>query len=358
MEKIRLKDIADSLGISQSTVSRALNGHPKISRQTISAVHEKARELGGEPSALSRMNRGIMPVHIAVLCPYDIFFETVIAGMNAAAEEFGAHRLRIDYKFFEVYDVVEQTRQLREIASDEKYSGVAIAPAHSTMLDPIINQLTESGKRVITFNTDAPFSARSLFVGQDAPTASCIAAQLCGSQLRDGEDIVVVSSFSPTMALKERTDHFITFIHHNYPRLKVLGPFDFNDTIENARDIAEQVILMNKNIKAIYANNMVGTIGCARAVEMTGNKDRMFVVGYDGNEEIEQFIKDGVIFATLLQEPFRQGALTIRLLLKWLAESGRTDRKRVYVKNDLLMKSTMVMDRHLFEDIVTEAAML
>jgi len=341
MEKIRLKDIADSLGVSQSTVSRALDGSSKISEKTITAIRKKARELGYEPPTITRINRQAAPIHIAVLCPYDIFFETVIAGMNAAREEFKAFNVHIDYKFFAIYDVVEQTKQLREITADTHYNGIAIAPAHSVMLDPLIDELVENGKHVVTFNTDAPHSARSLYIGQNAFAASSIAAQICGSQLRQGEDVAVINSFSPTMALKDRTEGFLNFINNNYPFVKALGPFDFNDTIENARDITEQIILMNKDIKAIYANNMVGTIGSARAVEVTGNRGRILVFGHDGNDEIERFIKEGIIFATVLQEPFRQGYQSIRLLLKRLIYGTKPGRQYFYTKADLLMKSTL-----------------
>lgn len=46
MAKVTIHDIADALGISASTVSRALTDHPKISQKTKSAVGKKARELG------------------------------------------------------------------------------------------------------------------------------------------------------------------------------------------------------------------------------------------------------------------------------------------------------------------------
>ncbi|QZE14400.1 LacI family transcriptional regulator [Halosquirtibacter laminarini] len=46
MAKVRVSDIAQSLGISPSTVSRALNNHPKISTQTKKKIVDKAHEMG------------------------------------------------------------------------------------------------------------------------------------------------------------------------------------------------------------------------------------------------------------------------------------------------------------------------
>lgn len=346
MGKIRLQDIADSLGVSLSTVSRALEGNKKISEKTRNAILDKAKELGYDPPSVIRVHRKTDPVNIAVLCPFDIFFETVIEGMKAAIAELNLSNVNVDYRFFDTYDIVEQTKQLREITHDDSFHGVAIAPAHPMMLNPLIGELVEKGKKVITFNTDAPQSSRTHYVGQNAHMASSIAAQLCGAQLRPGEDIAIVNSFSPTMGLRERTEGFTGFIGENYPYLNVLGPFEFNDTIEAAKNVAEQVILMNKDIRAIYSNNMVGTIGCARAIEKTGNSGKIFVVGFDGNDEIERYVQDGIIFATVLQEPYNQGYQAIRILLKWLVYDINTEQKCFYMKSDLLMKSTLAILKH------------
>ena len=46
--------ISDRLGVSKSTVSRALAGHPGISKETRGRVTEVARELGYQPNAFAR----------------------------------------------------------------------------------------------------------------------------------------------------------------------------------------------------------------------------------------------------------------------------------------------------------------
>ncbi|QZT35561.1 LacI family transcriptional regulator [Halosquirtibacter xylanolyticus] len=46
MAKVRVQDIAEALGIASSTVSRALNNHPKISDKTKKKIVDKAHELG------------------------------------------------------------------------------------------------------------------------------------------------------------------------------------------------------------------------------------------------------------------------------------------------------------------------
>ena len=48
---MRLKDLAHHLGLSQTTVSRALNGYPEVKEATRRRVAEAAAELGYRPNA-------------------------------------------------------------------------------------------------------------------------------------------------------------------------------------------------------------------------------------------------------------------------------------------------------------------
>lgn len=51
---MKLKELADTLGLSQTTVSRALNGYPEVSEDTRSRVVEAARRFHYRPNASAR----------------------------------------------------------------------------------------------------------------------------------------------------------------------------------------------------------------------------------------------------------------------------------------------------------------
>jgi LacI family transcriptional regulator len=51
---MKLKDLADRLGLSQTTVSRALNGYPEVSEATRQRVHEAARKYHYRPNPSAR----------------------------------------------------------------------------------------------------------------------------------------------------------------------------------------------------------------------------------------------------------------------------------------------------------------
>src|ERR1044071_2408968 len=54
MAPMNLKELAGSLGLSQTTVSRALNGYPEVSEATRLRVAEAAKRLGYRANAHAR----------------------------------------------------------------------------------------------------------------------------------------------------------------------------------------------------------------------------------------------------------------------------------------------------------------
>ncbi len=86
-----IKDIAKELGISPSTVSRALKDHFEISTETIEAVKRVAKELNYQPNSLALSLRYSKSNTIGVIIPEIVhfFFSTVISGIEDIAQSKG-----------------------------------------------------------------------------------------------------------------------------------------------------------------------------------------------------------------------------------------------------------------------------
>ncbi|MEG2946498.1 MAG: LacI family DNA-binding transcriptional regulator, partial [Bacteroidales bacterium] len=88
---ITIKDLARILGISVSTVSRALKDHPDISQETRNNVQELARKMNYKPNAIALSLRQKKTKLIGVVIPQIIhhFFSCVISGIERIANENG-----------------------------------------------------------------------------------------------------------------------------------------------------------------------------------------------------------------------------------------------------------------------------
>ncbi len=88
---VTIKDIAKILGISPSTVSRALKDHPDISKATGEKVKSLAQEMNYRPNPIALSLKGRRSNVIGVVIPEIVhyFFSSVISGIEKVAKEHG-----------------------------------------------------------------------------------------------------------------------------------------------------------------------------------------------------------------------------------------------------------------------------
>lgn len=89
--QITIKDIARELGVSPSTVSRALKDNPDISQGTRDAIHKYAREHNYQPNVLALNLRTSRSNTIGVIIPQIVhhFFSCVLSGIEEVAAKAG-----------------------------------------------------------------------------------------------------------------------------------------------------------------------------------------------------------------------------------------------------------------------------
>ena len=91
--QVTIKDIAKELGISPSTVSKALKGHRDISTATKKAVKELAEKWNYKPDQVALSLKSGLSKTIGVIVPEIVhyFFSTVIGGIEDLAYDSGYH---------------------------------------------------------------------------------------------------------------------------------------------------------------------------------------------------------------------------------------------------------------------------
>ncbi len=89
--EVTIYDIAEALNISPSTVSRALNDHPAIRKETKEKINKYAREMGYQHNSFASNLRRKRTNTIGVIAPRldSYFMSTVIAGIEKVASESG-----------------------------------------------------------------------------------------------------------------------------------------------------------------------------------------------------------------------------------------------------------------------------
>jgi len=91
--QVTIKDIAKELGISPSTVSKALNDHPDISQVTKKVVRDLVEKWNYKPDPIALSLKSGLTKTIGVIVPEIVhyFFSTVISGIEDLAYDSGYH---------------------------------------------------------------------------------------------------------------------------------------------------------------------------------------------------------------------------------------------------------------------------
>jgi len=129
MKAVKLKDIAQILGVSVTTVSKALKDYPDISPETKQHVKILAEKLNYKPSALAVNFRNKETKIIGLIMPEIVhhFFSNVINGVIAEAEKNGY--LVITLQSNESYEL--EKKQI-ELLLDQRVDGIIASLSNET----------------------------------------------------------------------------------------------------------------------------------------------------------------------------------------------------------------------------------
>ncbi|MGQ9616158.1 MAG: substrate-binding domain-containing protein, partial [Spirochaetota bacterium] len=90
---------------------------------------------------------------------------------------------------------------------------------------------------------------------------------------------------------------------------------------EGGYDTMQQIMSAAPDISGAFFSSGREAVGAANAIKAAGKK--IYIVGYNGDPEELRAIKDGILHATVAQEPWLIGYESVRIL-KEILEEGKT----------------------------------
>lgn len=147
--QVTIKDIARELGISPSTVSRALKDHPDISVNTKNAVNELARKWHYKPNAVALSLRHSKSNVIGVIIPEIVhhFFSTIISGIEEVAQREGYNVM-----MFQSNESYEREVMNAQALYSSRVDGVLVSMSKETKDYEHFRELRDSGIPVVFFD--------------------------------------------------------------------------------------------------------------------------------------------------------------------------------------------------------------
>lgn len=152
-KKVTIHDIARMLNLTASTVSRALNNHPKISESTKELVRKKAEEVGYKPNPIAatlRTGRGKTLGMIVPRINRD-FISNVIAGAEQECRQRGYSLIICQSE-----EEVEREQEALRTLVQSRVSGIMISISAQTNTGKHLEAVINEGIPLVQFDRIRP----------------------------------------------------------------------------------------------------------------------------------------------------------------------------------------------------------
>jgi LacI family transcriptional regulator len=306
--QVTIKDIARELGISPSTVSRALKDHPDISPETKKAVNKLADELSYQPNAIALSLKHSRSFTIGVIIPETVhyFFSSVISGIEDVAYDAGYNIM-----ICQSNELYNREKSNANMLYSNRVEGLLVSLAKETTDYAHLRFFQKNNIPVVFFDR-----------GTDAFP--------CDQVLIDDYS----AAFKITEYLIERGHRQLIHLaapqnlHIGYNRkrgfedaLKKNGlPFSeeqiiFADKFESASEVVENLINTKKLPDGIFAVNDLTALGAMRALKKHNIKipDDIGLAGFGNGQNA---ILTDPPLTTIDQNGYLMGKTAMELLLK------------------------------------------
>lgn len=235
------------------------------------------------------------------------FWLAVKKGTEDAAMELG---YKTDFVGPASETMIDQQVNMVENALQKKPTALVLAALDKQALIPAVEKARRQNIPIVTFDSGVASDYPKSFVATDNVAAGALAAKAMAKELGGKGLVSIIAHNAGTSSAIDRSQGFINEIKANYPEIQLLEIIYSDGDPQKALDRTLNVMRSQKNLKGIYATNEGASLGVALAVKNMNRKD-LAVIGFDSSEAIVNYLKDGILDAFVVQDPYQIGYQSI-----------------------------------------------
>ncbi|MBC6611233.1 LacI family DNA-binding transcriptional regulator [Hymenobacter sp. BT507] len=332
--KASITDLAQQLGISVSTVSRALSNHPSISDATKQRVWKLAKELHYQPNHLAAGLRKGRSKLLGVIVPHidGHFFTLVVKGIETVATKAGFNVL-----ICQSNEDVAHERQNIETLLGAQVEGILVSLSRTTRDFRHFEKVQRQQIPLVFFDRVLDGLDVSAVVLDDRAGGYQSTKHLIQQGYRR------IAHFGGPQHLniyKDRRQGYLDALReHDLPVEEDLIHIGNMKMEDGAAGIAHLLALPNPP-DAVFSASDFAAVGALQALKQRGLRvpQDMALAGFS-NETFTSLTEP--MLTTIDQRCEQMGQAAVRLFLEILAEtSGDFSPRRVVLRPDLLVRSS------------------
>lgn len=334
-----LKEIAQKLNFSISTVSRALNNHPSIGLRTKTQVQKLAKELGYEPNQTALFFKQQKTNTLGVILPNlkEEFFSEAINGIEDVAK-INNYSVLIGQS----HDNVEQEKQIVAAMKNQRVDGLLVSISKHTKDLEHFNALERYNIPVVFFDR-VPEQTKVHKVSSNFVTATRQAIEFLIS--KGHKRIAIINGPEEMKSSKERVNTYMDVLQRKRIKIDLSLVVTTDLTQEETYKAMEELLHLKYPPTAILAINdwvVLDAIQYARKKKLKINKDISFV-SY-ANLPITNYLAHPPL-ASVEQYPYEQASKAAEILLELLETKTNALKEEPFYRNVLIEGQLVIHKR-------------
>ena len=222
-------------------------------------------------------------------------------------------------------------------------AAIVISPTQFAALGKPIDEAAKSVK-IIGIDSAADSKSFTSFLTTDNVQGGRAGADALaeGIKAKTGKaegDVAIITSLPGVGSLDQRAAGFKEELAAKYPGLKIVADKVADGQATTALNIMTDLITANPDLKGVFASNLIMAQGAGQAVAENKLSDKMALVGFDSDDNLVKRLKDGAIYALIVQDPFRMGYDGVKTALA--VSKGEKVAEKVDTGVNVITKATM-----------------
>jgi ribose transport system substrate-binding protein len=246
------------------------------------------------------------------------FWQNVQKGADAAIKGVDGHTMTFQGPASE--SAIADQVNMVENAINRNVVGIVLAPSDPDALVPAVKKAWEARIPVVIVDSQLAEGAEQYyqsFLSTDNKKAGELAAQALIDRVGTEGKIAIMSYVAGAGSEIGRVGGFSDYIKAN-SKLEIVGPFYSQSQMATALNQTTDVLAANADLKGIFGANEPTAIGVGRALAQAGKAGSVVAIGFDGNEDLQNFVKDGTLAGIAVQGSYQMGELGVQTLAKIL----------------------------------------
>ncbi len=318
-KKPTIYDLAESLNISVGTVYRALHNTGRISAVTKQRVLEKAAEMNFRLNKTAQaLSRSPITVGVILCCPVVPFLEEIHAGITYEFASLSKYNVYSDIRMMPPMNADDCPEQISEYLLDFKEKGYAgiilfLSGSHHKC-DAALRSIEEAQIPMVCLINDIPLKNRKTFVTADGYCAGRIAAELLSMSCAK-QRIAILTGDSSIHIHKQNLSGFMDEAGNDL--FAVMDVYEHQDRPERVEQQLAEIFRHQPAYHGLYITSASSITACPLLMDMNKNK-QVKVIATDLFPQIKAPLEQGVVTATIFQNPFLQGRKAVASMYGFL----------------------------------------